>query len=313
MTTDHIVEAHTFFLLAYVGSIRYKDFPTSEEIHDKSKADWFAKCITLLQLLWTVLNIGCRKAYGYPVSIMEKLMLEWVILGFIALITWWKCPQNIQMPYRVPFRDHHELMAMSRPDNNTPLPTKALYCGLIEDAENGAYETRSLAIPIVPLIAVMCLAVSQAGFFQYQWHSVHTQQAWTLFTATYNLAAILLILIDFCFRFFQSTEYFQGRYAELLSLETPVLDALNTRPLSRRQKLATGMGIYNMTELNSAKLGSGSGQEWGLKVIVMVVFVALLSQFARLVIALTAFSSAPIGIYDVPKTWILEALVHVGG
>lgn len=42
-----IIDAKTLLLLAVTGIIRYEDFPTTEEINDKSKADWFSVLLWL--------------------------------------------------------------------------------------------------------------------------------------------------------------------------------------------------------------------------------------------------------------------------
>lgn len=306
-TKDNVAEPQIFQMLAHVGSIRYKDFPTSEEIHDKSKGDWIAKSIMLLQLLWTVVNIGCRGGYNFPISLLESLMLEWVVLGLIALIAWWKCPQNIHVPYFLPFLDHRELMAMSNSDHIPSISTRALH-NEVTDQERDFWVSFVLFLPLALLGS--CNLVF---FGRYQWHSTYARKMWGFFTITYYLAAFFLVYIDFHVRFAEPGQYFQKKYEELLLLPTTESNVQNAGHCSMWQKLATGMGIYNVTELDSATSIWIFPKELGLKTLVVVVFVALFSQFARLVIALTAFSSAPRGIYDVPQTWLLEALAHVGG
>ncbi|KAG6355238.1 hypothetical protein INS49_004319 [Diaporthe citri] len=318
-TADDIVDPQTFLRLALVGSIRYEDFPISEEIDDKSKADWFAKSITLLQLLWAIVNIGCRRSYNYPASVLERLMFEWIIFGLLAFIPWWRCPQNIKKPYDVPFRDYAELMAMSHAHQNPPLSPVALHNKLMETPEDKDDEGRAFWIsPFILAMASLCLAMLHALYFpkpDYQWHSIPAYKAWVFFTTSYYIAALALIYLDLLFWNFKSLEYLQGRYEKLLKLEAPGAYEQTTEPYSKWADVALGMGIYNVGELDSAE--TTVNMEWGefnlLKVVVVTACVALFSQFARLVIALTAFSCAPRSIYDVFQTWILEALAHVGG
>lgn len=312
-TKDNITEPQIFQMLAHVGSIQYKDFPTSEEIQDKSKGDWIAKSITLLQLLWTIVNIGCRSGYNFSVSLLEGLMLEWVVLGLLALIPWWKCPQDINVPYSLPFLDHRELMAMSHSDHVAPI-MRALHNEVSETQAKRFDLHRDIWVSFTLGLAIGFLGFSNLIFFNhYQWHSSHARKTWWFFTVTYYIAAFFLVQMDFYVRFAESGQYFQKKYEELLLLETTESNVRNTGNCSMWQKLSTGMGIYNVTELDSTTTIWIFPKDFGLKALVVVVFVALLSQFARLVIALTAFSSAPRGIYDVPQTWLLEALAHVGG
>lgn len=316
-TKDNIAEPQIFQMLAHVGSIKYREFPTSEEIHDRSKGDWIAKSITLLQLLWTIVNIGCRKALNFRISLLEGLMLEWVVLGLLALIPWWKCPQDINVPYSLPFLDHRGLMEMSHSDHVTPISTRALHNEAGETQAKKFDWGRDFWVSLTLGFAITFLGFSNVIIFKdYQWHSSHARRAWWFFTITYYIAAFLLVHMDFNFRFADSEQYFQRKYEELLLLATTESNVQNTGHCSIWQKLATGMGIYNATELESANSAIRifiSRKEIGLKALVLAVFVALFSQFARLVTALTAFSSAPRGIYDVPQTWLLEALAHVGG
>lgn len=313
-TKNDIAEPQIFQMLAHAGSIQYKDFPTSEEIHDRSKGDWIAKSITVLQLLWTVVNIGCRRGYSFPISLLERLMLEWVVLGLVALIPWWKCPQNINVPYPLPFLNHRELMAMSHSDHIAPISTRALHNEVTETQVEVSDIQRDFCISCALGLPIVFLGISNLSMFpSYQWHSKHARKAWGFFTFIYYIAAFLLVIMDFYVRFAEPGQYFQGKYEELLLLGTTESNEQNPGNCSMWQKLATGMGIYNVTELDSATTIWIFPKDFGLKALVMVVFVALFSQFARLVIALTAFSSAPRGIYDVPQTWLLEALAHVGG
>lgn len=318
-TADDIVDPHTFLRLAVVGSIRYEDFPSSEEIHDKSKADWFAKSITLLQLLWAIVNIGCRRSYNYPVSVLERLMFEWILFGLIALIPWWECPQNIKKPYDVPYRDYAELMAMSHAEHHPPLSTVALHNKLIEtpgykDDEGKAFWISPSILATVSM-SVVFLHMLYFRIPEYQWHSTHVYKTWVLFATSYYIAAFPLIYLDSFLWSVTSRKYLQGRYEKLLKLETLEVYEQSTEHYSKWANVALGMGIYNVGELNSAETTMDVG--WGefslLKLVVVTACVALFSQFARLVIALTAFSCAPRSIYDVPQIWILEALAHVGG
>lgn len=311
--TEGIVEPQTFEVLAYVGSIQYEDFPTLKDIHDRSKADWIAKTITLLQLLWMIVNIGCRNHYHCLVSLLERLILEWVVPGLLALFLWWKCPQNIEVPFYVSFRDHRELMTTSDSDDYSQVSRESLHEKLVKQSRE-LKDVHVFAGSSTVFGALLSLIlVRNFAFHPYQFHSSQTERAWSAFTTTYTILSIVMVLADWWVRFAKTLKPIEETFEELLLLDSPESNVQGFEWWTKWHTLAVGMGIYNPRELD---------QEIGLleykgisplRVAVVAVFVALFSQFARLVIALSAFSSAPRGIYDVPQTWVLESLAHIGG
>ncbi|KAI7782205.1 hypothetical protein LA080_013750 [Diaporthe eres] len=286
--SGNIVDPQTFLWLACVGGLKYMDFPSAEEIQDKSKADWFAKTIAVSQLLWTVINIGCRDSNNYTVSLLENMMLEWIVFGVLASALWWRCPKGIEVPYHVPVRDysgldHPEPAETSQSDLDQPYYTQGLRNRLMESEKN--YDLQ-LGADIT-----------------------------MVFTMIYIASAMLFIIMDIrFFRMSQHAEDCHRRYVQLEELENSAFNEGDTGSNCKWRSLAKGMGLYTATELNF-KYGAGIADPHNvlLKVVVVAVFITTICQFARLVIALTAYSNAPRDIYDVPKAWILEVLLHFGG
>lgn len=79
-----------------------------EDIQDKSKADWFAKGISILQITWTILNVTVRGVTGLPVAQLEITAFAFAVMAIgIYLANWWK-PKDVSRPtiQSASFRSH---------------------------------------------------------------------------------------------------------------------------------------------------------------------------------------------------------------
>ncbi|KAF8331697.1 uncharacterized protein EI90DRAFT_3056977 [Cantharellus anzutake] len=72
-----------------------------EEILDRSKGDWFAKFIVILQLLWFIIHYIGRWAGGLHSSQLETMTLAYATLSVIDYVLWWHKPTLIQLPIHV--------------------------------------------------------------------------------------------------------------------------------------------------------------------------------------------------------------------
>ena len=71
------------------------------DIEDKSKADFLAKFLVCVQVLWVVGQAVERKAAGYPISLLEVHAMVHVVCALIMYALWWKKPLNVQKPTRI--------------------------------------------------------------------------------------------------------------------------------------------------------------------------------------------------------------------
>ncbi|KAJ0109416.1 hypothetical protein J7T55_000341 [Diaporthe amygdali] len=311
-----ILDPDTFLQLARVGSVQYEDFPATMEIHDKSKADWFAKAITGLQLLWFIINIGCRRINNFPVSLMEAITLDWIVYGLLASILWLKCPQNIEIPYDVPVRDYRELAAESQSDYHPVLSEVLLRHWLTANPDYGrrSHTNKSMSQILCCTIMLPSSALMMVPLMTpYQFPSRLVTGAWVAFAAM-SLSSILALTLEPLVRSDQYDGYIRERFVKLLMLEPSESCENETRSVSRWLELTAAMGFYDKSDVAYKQMNSDSvTRGFFLMVVMPSISVAWLSHFAKLVIALTAFADAPHGVYDVPSTWVLEALVHVGG
>lgn len=79
-----------------------------EDIQDKSKADWFAKGISILQITWTILNVTVRGVTGLPATQLEITAFAFAVMAIgIYLANWWK-PKDVSRPtfQYASFRSH---------------------------------------------------------------------------------------------------------------------------------------------------------------------------------------------------------------
>ncbi|KAK1750352.1 hypothetical protein QBC47DRAFT_120624 [Echria macrotheca] len=71
-------------------------------IEDKSKADFVAKLLTTVQILWVVVQWIGRKAEGLPVTLLEVQILIQIPYTLLAYFFWWHKPLDVRVPITLP-------------------------------------------------------------------------------------------------------------------------------------------------------------------------------------------------------------------
>lgn len=83
------------------GGIHIGMLPQKEDIDKRSKKSWFEKIIAGGQALWFSANLVSRLVGGYQVTLLEDMTMAYACCGLIAMVAWFRCPQDIQDPYEV--------------------------------------------------------------------------------------------------------------------------------------------------------------------------------------------------------------------
>ncbi|KAH6886341.1 hypothetical protein B0T10DRAFT_461791 [Thelonectria olida] len=99
----YIIEQRNAHTLIEAGFIRSSDF-RDRDVEDRSKADSFAKAFTVVQSLWTLINIISRAAYDLPISPIELLAVSYVACGLITYACWWCKPKDMCTPITIMLR-----------------------------------------------------------------------------------------------------------------------------------------------------------------------------------------------------------------
>lgn len=73
---------------------------TKEEIHDKSKANFFIKALAVVQVLWVCIQIIVRNARGLAISQLELVVTAFSVCTIITYIFLIPKPQGVQVPMR---------------------------------------------------------------------------------------------------------------------------------------------------------------------------------------------------------------------
>lgn len=75
----------------------YVQFPTltRENISDRNKSDGLARCITVFQALWMVVNSLVRVAQGLALATIELTTLSFVLVFLLSSFCWYFKPQGI--------------------------------------------------------------------------------------------------------------------------------------------------------------------------------------------------------------------------
>lgn len=73
-----------------------------QDIQDKSKSDWFAKIIAVLQFSQLILSLIVRRLQGLDFSQLETITLGFVLCGALIYLIYLYKPQNVVTPFDVP-------------------------------------------------------------------------------------------------------------------------------------------------------------------------------------------------------------------
>ena len=86
--------------MAYLFRNGYIDHPsiTRDEIWDKSKADYFAKGIALIQSAWFVAQAVARGVSHLPMSLLELVTLATMSCSGMTMCFWFYKPLNVEIP-----------------------------------------------------------------------------------------------------------------------------------------------------------------------------------------------------------------------
>ena len=76
-----------------------------EEIQDKSKGDYIAQTVTVIQTLWFALQAINRTVQGLPVTALELTTLAHVAFNVFICCCWWNKPLNVMVPIDVPLKE----------------------------------------------------------------------------------------------------------------------------------------------------------------------------------------------------------------
>lgn len=71
---------------------------SDNEILDKSKADWLAKGLVILQVSWMMLQCISRKAAGYPLAPLEVHTLVHAACAAVMYLIWFQKPLDVRKP-----------------------------------------------------------------------------------------------------------------------------------------------------------------------------------------------------------------------
>ena len=83
-----------------------------DEIRDKSKADWLAKSLVILQVSWMILQCISRRAAGYPLSPLEVHTLVHAGCASVMYLLWFSKPLDVRSPTLIDTTSFEEPLAL---------------------------------------------------------------------------------------------------------------------------------------------------------------------------------------------------------
>ncbi|KAF8331662.1 uncharacterized protein EI90DRAFT_3016235 [Cantharellus anzutake] len=151
---------------------------TKEEILDRSKGDWFAKFIVILQLLWFIIHYIGRWAGHLHRSQLETMTLAYATLSVIDYMLWWHKPTLIRFPIRVT-KDSNRSDPPNSKDLDADQPAPSL--------ENGAVLNPTLAeiVGYGPIWAGVATGIIFGGIHCFAWCLVNLKLKpnWTRYSS----------------------------------------------------------------------------------------------------------------------------------
>ncbi|THU93052.1 hypothetical protein K435DRAFT_670906 [Dendrothele bispora CBS 962.96] len=102
-------DSDEFRLLSRSGFLiqhKYIDI-TENEINDKSKTDFLAKFIAVVQTTWFILQCIARVAEGLVVTDLEVVTVAFALLNIATYVLWWNKPQRVRYPVKVDYCKRH--------------------------------------------------------------------------------------------------------------------------------------------------------------------------------------------------------------
>lgn len=93
------------------------DFPliTREEIEDKSRRDAASKAISLMQLVWFILQIAARARQHLAVTELELTTAALASFGIVMYLLWWHKPIDVLCPTIITTKDAEKRQCQRKP------------------------------------------------------------------------------------------------------------------------------------------------------------------------------------------------------
>jgi hypothetical protein len=96
-----ILKTPRLLQLAANDELRIDDFPDDAQIKARSRSDWLSKSIAICQVTWFAATIVSRLALGLSITLIEDVVSAYVFCGFLMMLFWWRCPQDVQETFQV--------------------------------------------------------------------------------------------------------------------------------------------------------------------------------------------------------------------
>ena len=97
-TPLHKLEWHHVKALLDAGLLQP---PRPCEIQDRSKSDWIAKSLVLVQITWFIAQCIGRRAQHLPLTELEVVTLAYTVVNVVIYAVWWEKPYHVAEPVRV--------------------------------------------------------------------------------------------------------------------------------------------------------------------------------------------------------------------
>ncbi|KAF9525227.1 hypothetical protein CPB83DRAFT_796745 [Crepidotus variabilis] len=119
---------------------------SAEQIQDRSKADFLAKTVVLVQTTWFIIGCIARAVNKLPVTELEIVTLAFAVLNGVVYWLWWDKPMDVRCPVEVYYRTSQTHSHSRKLDYTTILHQGAL---LTEEPSTITSTSRLATIPTI--------------------------------------------------------------------------------------------------------------------------------------------------------------------
>lgn len=91
---------------------------SKDEILDRSKGDYLAKALVLMQLIWFAIQVIARAAQHLHISALEITTIAYIVVSFILYFIWWHKPKDIRFPICISLSDEKETLEIQKLTRN---------------------------------------------------------------------------------------------------------------------------------------------------------------------------------------------------
>ncbi|KAI9811448.1 MAG: hypothetical protein M1827_005431 [Pycnora praestabilis] len=192
----------------------------AKAIKDKSKADWLAKTLACLQIIWLVTQLIGRAREKLPITTLELFTAALVACTICTYAAWWRKPFDVRTPIEIPTDlGYDEIVNDLRAKNSSWSPVKRVS---LWDAHSGPFYSEFLANQYSGVVCLVFGGIHVAAW-NFSFPTVAEQMLWRVSSILTLTLPLLLVLEVIFVTVSKRLNFFLIKYINLPSLALYIL------------------------------------------------------------------------------------------